>query len=336
MSLFNGLSADNQGADDRVILLVCTMRNEGPYILEWLAYHLSIGFTDVVICTNDCIDESPLLLDRLHEMGVITHVRSEVPPGEKPQLVAYRKAQELDIGGRADWAMVLDTDEFLNIHVGCGRVTDLLDAVPDATAFLLNWRIFGDSGHAGWSREPVCERFTRASVLQDAVNLSFKTLFTRIDAYWCKLMPHQPRYPRDGRAAELRYVNGAGSPLPAYFHDESRDDFLQSEPDLVSWELAQVNHYNTRSREDYLVKHARGNGIVDGWDLDWNWNAFNKNDETDTTILPKLARARAVMAKLLDDPEVRRRHERCLHLYGAHVTALLEPRRPVVPAGAEG
>ena len=58
------------------ILLVATMRNEGPYILEWLAYHRCIGFTDVLVCTNDCVDESPALLDRLEGLGLLVHLRS--------------------------------------------------------------------------------------------------------------------------------------------------------------------------------------------------------------------------------------------------------------------
>jgi hypothetical protein len=59
-------------AADRVrtrILLAATMPNEGPYILEWVAYHLAIGFTDIVICTNDCVDGSLALLERLQELG---------------------------------------------------------------------------------------------------------------------------------------------------------------------------------------------------------------------------------------------------------------------------
>lgn len=48
------------------ILLVATMRNEVPFILEW-----AIGFTDLVICTNDCIDESPALLAPQRVGGLI-------------------------------------------------------------------------------------------------------------------------------------------------------------------------------------------------------------------------------------------------------------------------
>ncbi|MGB8813172.1 MAG: glycosyltransferase family 2 protein, partial [Paracoccaceae bacterium] len=36
--------------------IVTTMKNEGPFILEWIAYHRMIGVDDFLIYTNDCSD----------------------------------------------------------------------------------------------------------------------------------------------------------------------------------------------------------------------------------------------------------------------------------------
>jgi hypothetical protein len=316
----NRLAPRDDGA--RRILLVATMRNEGPFILEWVAYHRAIGFTDLVVCTNDCVDGSPDLLHRLQALGVLTHLPQ--PPGTrgKAQLAAYALAEKLPVIDEADWVMVLDADEFLNVHVGDGTVTDLIHTAPAATAFLINWRIFGNAGETHWRAGFVTERFTRASRLSDGVNLPFKTLFSKADAYHCRLLPHQPRYPRNERLPELVYVSGGGDVLPAYFHDESRDSFLQSNPGEVSWRLAQVNHYNTRSWEDYLVKHHRGGGLDIPWQREACWAQFNRNEEEDRSILAKLPKARQVFQALLADPQVRACHERCCALYGAHIATL--------------
>ena len=312
------------------VLLVATMRNEGPYILEWLAYHHSIGFTDIVICTNDCVDESPALLDRLQELACVTHLPHTVAPGDKPQLAAYARAEALPVLTEADWVMVLDADEFLNIHVGEGQVADLIGAVADATAILVNWRIFGSSGHRSWSPGFVTERFTHAAPRAHGVNRSYKTLFTRVEAYRCKLLPHQPRFLLPGALGTLRYVDGACRSLPAYFHDESRGDFLQSEPDAVSWRLAQVNHYNTRSWDDYVIKHRRGGGLNIEWEREASWQIFDRNEELDVTIAAKLPAARAVYDRLMEDEAVRERHERCCGLYAAHVDALTRSTTPAI------
>ena len=298
------------------------MRNEGPYLLEWLAYHRSIGFTDVIICTNHCVDGSPDLLDRLEALGYVSHIRNDVPEGSEAQLTGYALAEAHPALAEADWAMVLDGDEFLNVHVGAGRVADLIDAVPQATAFLVNWRLFGSSGHVAWQAGLVIERFTRAAPMDHGVNLPFKTLFRKLDAYHCKLLPHQPRFPRDGRQSELRYVDSGGRTLPAYFFDECRNAFLQSEPGTVRWDLAQVNHYNTRSKEDYLVKHKRTDGLNARWDRDACWPIFDRNEQEDRSIADKFDGARRVLAAMHRDAEVARLHGQCCTLYGAHVAGL--------------
>ncbi len=306
----------------RRILLVATMRDEGPFIPEWVAYHRAIGFTDVLVCTNDCADASPALLDRMEAMGLLTHLRTAVPPGVPPQIAAYTAAAAHPLVARADWAMVLDADEFLNVHVGRGRVTDLIDAVPEATAFLVNWRIFGSSGVNAWTPGLVTARYTAAAARAHGVNNPYKTLFTRLDAYGCKLLSHQPRFPHADALGSLRYVDGAGRALPAHFHDESRADFLQSETGSVRWDLAQVNHYNTRSRDDYVVKHRRGGGHGVDWDRDTWWPVFDRNEERDLTILPKVFRGRPTLAAMHADTSCRALIDDCRRLYGEHLALL--------------
>ncbi|WP_340314041.1 glycosyltransferase family 2 protein [Rhizorhabdus argentea] len=305
------------------IMLIATMRNEGPFLIEWVAYHRLIGFTDILVCTNDCDDGSPDLLDALQEQGLLHHLRCYPAPDEQAQLFAYRTA-EAELGGQwADVLMVLDADEFLNIHVGDGGVIDLLGAVPEATSVLINWRIFGSSGHRSWSADPVTRRFLRAAPLSHGVNRSFKTLFTRADAYHCPLLPHGPGHAKADRLGELHAVDGAGTPLPSRF--ACAEEFLQSDPDAVTWSLAQVNHYNTRSWEDYLAKHHRGGGLgPERWDRDSNWAAFNRNEELDLTIQRHRTALDHSVSEILSIPSVQRRYEDCLIFYGGHIARLAQ------------
>ena len=43
-------------AGEQVFTVVSTMKNEGPYILEWVAHYKALGFDRIVVCTNDCED----------------------------------------------------------------------------------------------------------------------------------------------------------------------------------------------------------------------------------------------------------------------------------------
>ena len=49
---------------DRFVI-VTPMKNEGPFILEWVAHNLAIGADEIAIFSNDCTDGSDALLDRL-------------------------------------------------------------------------------------------------------------------------------------------------------------------------------------------------------------------------------------------------------------------------------
>ena len=60
-------------AAPRVLVATC-MKDEGPFILEWLAWHRAVGVTDVVVFSNDCTDGTDRLLDRLHAMGELVHL----------------------------------------------------------------------------------------------------------------------------------------------------------------------------------------------------------------------------------------------------------------------
>ncbi len=51
------------------IAVAACMRNEGIFILEWLAHYTALGFDEIIVVTNDCVDHSDLLLKRLEEMG---------------------------------------------------------------------------------------------------------------------------------------------------------------------------------------------------------------------------------------------------------------------------
>ncbi len=58
------------------------MRNEGSFLLDWLAHHRACGFGDFLVFSNDCTDGTDAMLDRLAAMGWLTHVRNDGPHEE--------------------------------------------------------------------------------------------------------------------------------------------------------------------------------------------------------------------------------------------------------------
>lgn len=93
--------------------IVSTMKNEGPFILEWIAHHRAIGVDDFLIYTNDCTDGTDRLLDALARRR---NRRASRQPLSRswPATAARRTASRRKRGSVA--ARRLD-----HLH-GCGRV----------------------------------------------------------------------------------------------------------------------------------------------------------------------------------------------------------------------
>ena len=82
----------------------------------------------VLVYSNDCSDGTDLMLDRLAELGWLTHIRNPGPHDKGPQWEALRQADRHPLRRAADWIMVFDVDEFVNIHVGDRTIPALLAA----------------------------------------------------------------------------------------------------------------------------------------------------------------------------------------------------------------
>jgi hypothetical protein len=83
-------------------LIVTCVRNEAPLLLEWIAYHQAIGFTDFLLYSNDCDDGTDALLDRLAQMGVIAHVPNHAGGKKAVQWRALSRARQHPLTNLAD------------------------------------------------------------------------------------------------------------------------------------------------------------------------------------------------------------------------------------------
>jgi hypothetical protein len=179
------------------VTAVLTVRNEGAFLLEWLAHHRACGITDFLVFSNDCDDGTDAMLDRLQALGWLTHLPNPGPHPQGPQWAALKRADSHPLVRGSDWLLSLDVDEFVNIRVGDRTIPALLAALPEATAIPLTWRLFGNAGVVGIEDRRVTETFTRAApeVLHWPWRaVLFKTLF-RNDGTYGKLGVHRPRSP---------------------------------------------------------------------------------------------------------------------------------------------
>jgi hypothetical protein len=307
-------------------LAVLTVRNEGAFLIDWLAHHRAVGFTDFLVMSNDCDDGTDRMLDRLAALGWLSHLPNPGPHEGGVQWAALKRADGHPLVRKVDWILALDIDEFVNIHAGDGTLTALLAALPAADAVTLTWRLFGNCGVVRFQDRPVPDQFTRAApriMGWPWRAFMFKTL-VRNDGAFRRLGVHRPRAPDTSRSP--RWVDGSGRPI----EDAGRlfSDYRQD-----NYGLVQLNHYPLGAMESYLLKADRGRAVhgEDRLGLDY-WAERNWCVETDTTIA-RYAQARdALAADLRADPDLARLHRGAVEWRHARFRALmaLEPNRALL------
>ncbi len=299
-------------------LVISTMKNEGPYIVEWIAYHRVIGFSDFLIYTNDCEDGTVEVLDRLTEMGIVQHERNEVLlRGPHKSALKYAKAHELT--ARAHWIYIADIDEFLNIHVGDGSVQALIDHAPDADAIPVTWRLFSHDDQITYKDQLLTETLTDAELsLEDGGtgDRFVKSLFhgpDRLD----RLGLHGPVVAAD-HEADFTWIAPDGRVL-------GKNDNLTRPASAFGYEAAQVNHYAVRSIDGYLVKRDRGraNHFRQTLGTDY-WQRMCKGGKRDLTIHRYMDALKAEYARLMQDQTLAKLHQSSVAWHKAKITELTQ------------
>jgi len=320
------LSIDNKtsSAKNERVLIVTTMKDEGPFILEWLAYHRSIGVTDFLVYTNDCSDGTDAMFDLLQDKGHVEHRQNPYRKvGLRPQHAAYNDASESDIAEAADWVICMDVDEYINVHIGDGTLHDLFAAVGEANLISLTWRLFGNAEIVDFEDKFITEQFFRSApkfIRKPHQAWGFKTMFRTLGHYK-KYGVHRPKGLRPEMLDQVKWVNGSGNPVPA----KTLRTGWRSSTANWGYGLVTLNHYSLRSAESFLVKRFRGR--VNHVDRDQGltyWFRMNNNATEDRSILNKIPYAKVEFEKLMADPEIRAMHERSVVAHKERVESLLQ------------
>lgn len=281
-------------------VLFSAMKNEGPFILEWVAYHRVIGFDRIIICSNDSDDGTTELLDALDAAGYIEHITNEVPKGVGAQRYAAKVINERQLIRKEDWFIWLDADEFLNIHVGDRTVDALIERMGPAMGIMLCWRIFGDGGNKRFTGRFLSKEFSTAAMWRSKTNRHIKSFSKFVDGVEgvCEAGIHRLKLSSEHNIDANKVLNGKGFPLDMS-HKYNTDWFMGKDDERnckvarndFGWRVAQINHYCIRTPEYYALKNVRGRGwaaTADGTN-DRHTAEFyhnnNRNDELDDTIL---------------------------------------------------
>ncbi len=288
-------------------VIVGCMKNEAPYILEWVAYHRSIGFDNFLVYTNDCTDGTDALLSHLQALGIVEHRTNDNWRGNSPQQHALNRSLKEPLIRNAEWIAHIDVDEFVNIRTGNGTLNDFFAAVPDATNVAMTWRLFGHNGVTRHVDAPIIAQFDHAAPSfcpKPHTVWGYKTLFRNIGAYG-KISCHRPNRLDETATARVKWVNGSGRDMTK----DALHNGWRSSKSTIGYDLLQLNHYALRSADSFLIKRQRGRALHVDRSIGLNyWIRMDWNDHRDVSIQRNLPRLRAEMDRLLADDKLRSLH----------------------------
>lgn len=233
------------------IALCCIQKQEAPYIEEFVRRHLDIGFDKIVIYddddSDDCIiSELPYIKQQINA-GTLRIIRCHGIPC--PQPFVYR-----DFYSRfsPEWVMFLDVDEFLVLNKHKTVREFVSDPMFDKCRQIhIPWKMFGDSGHYSKTEGDVVDRFTESYPPQEEQVLC-KSIVR--GGYPTDRLNFRTSHAVRGISPEMT-ASGKPSANPIYPTTETKYDISWCEPD---YSVAQINHYFTKSTEEFVNKCYRG------------------------------------------------------------------------------
>jgi len=226
------------------LTVATVIRNERPYLREWLLFQELVGASLVLLYDNGSTDGFEDEIADLVQSGFVRIV-------PWPNFAMELNFQSMAIAhaiafmrGRAKWLAILDVDEFLFSPVERDLPTVLRD-YDDLPALIVPWVSYGTSGHQVPPAGLVTENYITREASRDDVSNRYKSIV-------------QP-----GRVHRVRGAHSCVTDLPKIvgFSEHRVPRTVRDEdahgPFPIPVRL-RINHYYSRSRQEFETKLATG------------------------------------------------------------------------------
>lgn len=301
--------------------MVTCVKNEGPFLLEWIAHCKGVGVTDFLLFSNDCDDYTSEILDRLDDMGIVRHLPNPTVFMQSGQhhrtALAYAPLhKEFQ---RSDYIVIIDSDEFIVSTVGSGTLQALVDSFDAPDIISLSELNYGFGGNLGFEDGLVTQQFRRSRDKTPPTKKPRRGVksITKRTAKIKEFANHRPVVHPEF-ADGVTWYDGAGKLMPEHFIRE-----YQRGIDCEGrYEKAWVNHYTLRSGESMLAKFERGDAVRQNR---LNAQYFKKRDGKEaeySDIDANLKVTQAELKKLHADKELAAFHEKSVQAHKAKIEGL--------------
>lgn len=218
--------------------ITAIVKNEAPYIKEWIEFHKLVGVEKFYIYDNESTDD---LIEVIQPYINANEVVYKYFPGECAQNAAYQDSIENN-SNKVRFMAFIDLDEFITPlkHI---TITEYIKNIENKIghkidALGVNWLIHGFNGHFHKPDGLVCENFSRCSFSTEG-NKHIKSIVNPRSV----VIAHHPHY----------FIHRFGSKIVNIKGENIYGPF--SEP---YFEEIVINHYITKSYEEYEKRMKKG------------------------------------------------------------------------------
>lgn len=249
------------------LTIIAIAKNEGSYLKEWIEYHRLLGVERIVLYDNESTDETKAVIAEYIKMGLIDY---HFVSGKAQQVKVYSEAIKR-YKYKTRYIGFLDIDEFVvvkneNKIVPC--LNEIMSKNLSGGGVCIPWYNYGTSFYKTRPKGLVIENFTKRAPYGF---IPLIKTFGNPRLMKCCVNPHVPVYLYgtcniDERGMKNRLTKSVNPFTPQLIH---------------------INHYYTKSEEEYWEKINRG--LADGYGKRKNaeevFKIRNRNDIDDKSLL---------------------------------------------------
>ncbi|MCP1231151.1 glycosyltransferase family 2 protein [Acetobacter indonesiensis] len=263
-------------------IAVCVVvKNEENRIKEWISYYLSMGFDTIFVYDNNSSDKTESIVKKIGNLFDVRYKKWDRNDFYY-QMDAYNdciKTQRENFR----WIAFLDSDEFI-VPYGEHCIKKFLSRYEEFSGVVINWAMFGSSGFISPPSGLVIENFVWRSNSQFYNAKHVKSIINPkmaehcINAHFFKMngkvvdvLKNEPVWEKEG------IING--NPI---------------------YDICQINHYYTRSKNEWVSKIKRGYHDMDTSNFDDNkilegFEYADRNEVFDVNIFYNIPRLKILM-----------------------------------------
>ena len=228
------------------LAIVAIMKNEAPYVKEWIEFHKLVGVQKFYIYDNESEDNLKEVLEPYIRQGIVEYTFF---PGIAQQMPAYNDCVNKH---REDvkWLAIIDADEFI-VPVKTKTIMETLNEFERYPGIGINWVLYDTNGHLKKPQGGVMENFIRCR--KNYKNCPHSHIKSIVQPSMVEIIP-SPHY--------TKYLNKKTA-VDENFNPITGDGNEQAFTPYASINKLRINHYWSKSYEETLAKINRGRAAAD-------------------------------------------------------------------------